>query len=258
MEKITKTFGLLAILASFTCTSCSSHKTTQLSDAPVAVIEQVGNDKVVTADIHAFKDTVDILLSSIAGKLEIIPLETKSEALFSWGKIAISDNYIGVSTSSPASFKLFDRKGKYLRDIGTMGNGPGEYRMIYSSQIDEKNGKIYILPWQTRNLLVFGLDGTVYPPIPFPEGSENERYWAPKGVFNVNGDGTITVAALPLGGSDPLWKQDMEGNLIKNIDIPVTIGQVDFSSEMEAGMNMGDFDPFRMVFGSKSNNPLCQ
>ena len=257
MKKLTKTFGVFAILASFAYISCSSPKTTQLSDSPVAIVEQVGNDKIITADIHAFKDTVDILLSSIAGKLEIIPLESKIEAFFKYGTLSISDNYIGIRTNEPASFKLFDRKGNYLRDIGMRGNGPGEYRNIYSATIDEKNGKIYILPWQTSTLLVFGLDGTRYPSIPFPIGEEGMQYYAPKGIFRVNEDATVTVAVLPVvGTASYVWTQDIQGNLIKSIGVPASIEYVDYSSEIAAGNNTGDFDPFWMIYGNKSNDPL--
>ena len=35
-------------------------------------------------------------------------------------------------------FKLFDRAtGKFLRNIGNIGRGPGEYRYISMAQIDE-------------------------------------------------------------------------------------------------------------------------
>ena len=62
----------------------------------------------------------------------------------------ITENYIGIRQRGNGAFKLFDRKGKYLGNIGNVGGGPGEYKNLYSEAIDEKNGWIYLasLGWK--------------------------------------------------------------------------------------------------------------
>ena len=225
---------------------------------PNIVAERVmmGKDEVVVADISAFRDTVTLPLSVLTEKLEIIRLDNSDGALFSWGKVFLSENYIGIAASDPTSFKLFERKtGKYLRDIGTVGNGPGEYRMIYSAQIDENAGNIYILPWQATQLLVFGIDGSHKEPIPFPTATEKSRYWSGKGRFHVSPDGVLAMTTLPFF---PVyaWQQDLKGNLLAEVERTESMGRVDFSSEVEAGKNTGAFDPFLTIYNNESNDLL--
>lgn len=63
-------------------------------------------------------------------------------------------------------FKLFDRKGKFLCDVGAFGGGPGEYRRRNDIQLDEENGRILILPFQTRQLVMYNLQGEYIKSIP--------------------------------------------------------------------------------------------
>jgi hypothetical protein len=146
--------------------------------------------------------------------------------------------------------KLFDRKGNYLRDIGHEGRGPGEYMMLYSAAIDEKNETIYVMPWMTDQLLAFGIDGTPKEPVKLAHNS-------PKGVFNVNADGTFSIAIVPVGDASVwAWTQDAEGNVVNEIANPKAGQPIDFSSEIGAGKNNGEFDPFLMMFGNKDNDTL--
>ena len=95
--------------------------------------------------------------------------------------------------------KLFDKNGTFLRQIGGLGQGPGEYTNIYDAQIDEVNNRIYMLPWTSNQLLVFDLDGNILPPIPLPAR-------VPKGVFLVDTKkNLLTMGILPF--------QDLENNL---------------------------------------------
>ena len=231
----------------------AGHATAQktvLSGNPVA--EKVKSDgvEIISADVNAFRNTVTMPLSELAGPLEIVRLETRNEALFEYGQVFLTDNYIGIATSNPRSFKLFDRKGKYLRDIGHEGRGPGEYGMIYSAAIDEASQTIYIMPWQATELLVFGIDGTIKELVKL-------AYRAGKGVFNVNPDGTLSVAVVPAFGSSPswVWTQDRAGKVIN--EVPVPDGrQMDFNSEIGAGRNTGRFDPFLMMYNNPGNDNL--
>ena len=208
--------------------------------------------EMIVADITAFRDSVALPLSMFVENLEIIPLDSRNEALFDNGKVFISDNHIGIATTTPRSFKLFDRKGNYLRDIGHEGRGPGEYRMIYSAAIDEASETIYILPWQTDVLLAFGLDGEHKPTVRLAHNS-------PKGVFNINADGTFSFAVLPIGNR-PVWAwiQDAEGNVSGEIPNPDPGRYLEYSSEIAAGRNAGGFDPFLTIYGNQSNDTLAR
>ena len=140
----------------------------------------------------------------------------------------------------PTSFKLFDKDGKYLNDIGTAGRGPNEYRNIYWAQIDEGSGRVFILPWPGDRILVYGLDGSFRPSIPL-------AYDSPKGVFRVNPDSTISVGVLPFenGRKDSgfVWNQDMQGNLIAQVAAAPFRIKPDFSNEITSGSGTR-FSPF--------------
>uniref|UniRef100_S0DDG4 6-bladed beta-propeller n=1 Tax=termite gut metagenome TaxID=433724 RepID=S0DDG4_9ZZZZ len=206
----------------------------------------------VSADITAIKDTITMPLSSLVESLEIISLDNRDEALFQYGNVFLSDNHIGISTTNPRSFKLFDRKGKYLRDIGREGRGPGEYLMIYSAAIDEKSETVYILPWNATEMLAFGIDGTI-------KNSVKLAYKAPKSVFNLNSDGTISFAVVPVGNTPVwAWTQDREGNVVNKIANPKAGQPIDFNSEITAGKNTGEFDPFLLMYGNESNDALSR
>ncbi len=240
---------LLLCIAATVC-GCGSRRSSLEGD-PVAERVIVDGIEVISADVSAFTSSVTIPLSELAGPLEIVRLETRNEALFSYGKVYLTDNYIGILTSAPTTFKLFDRKGKYLRDIGHEGRGPGEYGNIYSAAIDEASQTIYIMPWSAEVLLAFGIDGTIKEPVKL-------AHRAAKGVFKVNPDGTFSVAVVPAFGSSPswVWTQDREGNIIH--EVPVPDGRrMDFSSEIFAYMNTGEFDPFLMMFGNTDSDYLA-
>ena len=225
---------------------------------PVAERVKIGNDELIVCDIYAIKDSAAIPLSSLIEKFEIIRLDNVREALFQYStNINISDNYIGLGTS-PVSFKLFDRKGKYLRQIGSEGRGPSEYLNMYDTQISEANGEVYILPWNSNRILRYGIEGDAREPVMFPFQSGSGRYNSPKGRFNVNPDGTVSVATLPMGRTLWAWIQDKDGNFLNKKELKEQI-RVDFSSEMSASNNTtGEFHPFMMVYGSESNDSLFQ
>lgn len=167
-----------------------------------------GGDTVVVCDASSVKESVVIPLSKLVDSLEIVRLENLDMALVKPVCVEVADNYIGVNCYS--SYKLFTRKGKYLTDIGRKGQGPGEYWAAYDSQIDEKNDRIYLMPWRTKNLYVYDLKGTFLNAIPLP-------YLTHKAVIKVNvKERQLSVLQLPFGeGNEPLaWTQDFEGRII--------------------------------------------
>lgn len=89
----------------------------------------------------------DITLSSIAGEMSLIQLEDSDEALVKYWKWAISPNYIVIMQGATQPAKLFDRSGKYIGTVGSVGKGPGEYSMIYECAIDEPHDAIYLTSW---------------------------------------------------------------------------------------------------------------
>lgn len=140
MNKTTKLLG--GLLITTIATSCGTGGTNQsaqandpLANSPiVGQYVQVGTDKVMSCDQKLLADTVRIPLSFFAEELEIVKLDNRDEALVGQTGMTISDNYILMHGRQPNPFKLFDRKGNFLTNIGTIGQGPGEYQMVYDAK----------------------------------------------------------------------------------------------------------------------------
>lgn len=53
----------------------------------------------------------------------------------------------------------FSREGKFIRNIGRIGKGPGEYLGFRDFTVNEKDQKLYVLTNWTREILIYGFDG---------------------------------------------------------------------------------------------------
>jgi hypothetical protein len=86
-------------------------------------------------------------MSSIFRKTRAIRLEETDYAVI--GRInnmQVFDNYIFILDSDKAKkLFIFDKNGKYLRQIGSLGQGPGEYIELTDFCLDTINRGIYIL-----------------------------------------------------------------------------------------------------------------
>lgn len=181
-------------------------------------------------------------ISELAAEPEFIALDSRVEAFATGYNYAFSDHYICIGASMRGPAKLYDRAtGKFLCDVGTIGRGPGEYLNTYGApRIDEEDGTIWLLPWQTKTLLGFDIaTGKFKKEVPL-------KYGVPKGQFSVDSKaGTVTVAALPFRDLVPMiaWQQDMLGNVLWEIPSGHLTLTPDFSNEIESNGNVeGAFD----------------
>ena len=162
----------------------------------------------------------DILLSDWVGEPEFIALDSSDpEALIDGGEITVSDRYIGIYSPMETPFKLFDRAtGKFLRNVGNIGRGPGEYTGISFAQIDETGGKVWISTLNTNKVYSYDIStGRLSEDLPLAyegNGNPNQGY-----NFVVDSKArTVTIAGVPYDNSCPAaWCQDMQGNVIWEI-----------------------------------------
>lgn len=97
-----------------------------------------------------------IPLSYLSSKLEYIPLETDSACLIRRiSDISVSDSFLFVSDYN--RLLLFNWDGKFIRQIGSSGRGPGEYLRVRDFDIDVDNEEVYIL--EGRKVLVYNFNG---------------------------------------------------------------------------------------------------
>ena len=229
-----------------------------------AKIVEVNGNKVIDCNISEVSDTIDLPLSAIVDKCEMILLETNEESLFkSVQNIGVSENYIAVHSRGRMPIKLFDRKGKFIRNIGAIGRGPGEFTSLYGMQIDEPANKIYLTPFaRAKKLIVYSLNDEILPPVPLVYQQSKCKIYVEKDV--------VTVLSMPFKHKDiepiPIaYQQTIGGELIKEIKTPKHLvinpvnekGQfVGFNSEISSSHNAGAYDLFTMTWGKEGLDTL--
>ena len=204
--------------------SCSLQDSSKLG----VVAERKG--ELIVCDPSLINKTITIPLSFFTEELQMVKLDNADEALVKESKVEMSENYILVKNSEQIPYKLFDKKtGKYITNIGSYGQGPGEYRAVYDQQLDEENNRIYLLPWDLKKIFAYDLKGNFLEAIPL-------CFNVPKGHMKVDTKaGTVIVSALPFEGTKAVvWQQTLKGELLKSVEPGHLAVQPDFSNEMGA------------------------
>lgn len=98
----------------------------------------------------------EITLSEIADDITYIPLDNSFPiSLIYDPRYFVNDNiYLSAYQSG---VMIFDRKGKLIRRIGSIGRGPGEYAHYFNFSVDDKSGTVYVL--DARVIRVFSKTG---------------------------------------------------------------------------------------------------
>ena len=224
----------LAVMA-IALAACSggNGKIVSLEDMPVVTHQEVRDGQEITVcNLELIEDTIDLPLSYFVEDLQMVKLDNRDEALVGKGRVSVSENYLLVAKSSNVPYKLFRRDGSFVGTVGSIGQGPGEYTMIYDVQIDEKSGRIYMLPWNATSILVYDLQGKFEKSIPLNKKYEKLR--VPKGRIKVDAENNrIGVVLLPFDYLPVVaWVQDMEGNVISETSTEHFKVAPDFSNEV--------------------------
>lgn len=229
-----------------------------------ARIEKINGNKLINCNMHEVQDTIDLLWSDIAENCEFIPLETNKNSLFERVyHIGISDHYLAIHSYGQMPIKLFARDGKFIRDIGSVGHGPGEFTSLYGVQLDEAANRLYLAPFANANkLLAYSLDNKYVADIPL-------KYQQTKFYAYVHNE-IVTVLSMPFKnmGGEPIplaYQQTLDGKLIQEvkgsdaqlIDPRNEQGQfVGFNNEISSSFNSGAYDSFIMRWGGEAADTL--
>ena len=134
-------------------------------------------------------NTATISLSSLVDNCILVQLETAEEAYFKSWYTTVTEKYIGIR-SERAPYKLFDHSGKFLGNVGSIGNGPGEWTIsLYDDIIDDKNELIYLSSFMSDKILVYSTSGQFIKDIVAPH-----RLQKPKMFLS---DNVLTVIHMP-------------------------------------------------------------
>ena len=140
-------------------TSGQKSKEMKTDDGSITTVETAGS-KLTICDLSLVKDTIEVPLSEFVEDCRIVRFETSEEAYFKAWFINATDNYIGIRQGDRGVFKLFDRNGKFLYNVGSVGSGPGEYdTTLYDECIDEKNGHIFFTPFVGKRIMMYDING---------------------------------------------------------------------------------------------------
>lgn len=249
------------ILVMVLFTSCAERGVAireRMDELPV-VAEHVliDGDTVIVCHPEMFTDSIALPLSHFVEDLEIIPLETNDEAYVRSTGVYVTDNYFLLHSSRNMPFKLFTRDGKFVCNIGSSGNGRGNYGQVYDFQMDEKHNRIYIMPWSARELLVYDMQGQFQGYIPLNQPGEQMITYG-KPVFRVDGEREeITVASIPWKRNQHIvWVQDFKGNVLRELTSnPFQVSDT-YSVETYSRQNTGAFDFSVLEYYPQRNDTL--
>ena len=251
----------MIILVMVLFTSCAERGVAireRMDELPV-VAERVliDGDTVIVCHPEMFTDSIALPLSHFVEDLEIVPLETSDEAYVRSTGVYVTDNYFLLHNSRNMPFKLFTRDGKFVCNIGSSGNGRGNYGQVYDFQMDEKHNRIYIMPWSARELLVYDMQGQFQGYIPLNQPGEQMITYG-KPVFRVDGEREeITVASIPWKRNQHIvWVQDFKGNVLRELTSnPFQVSDT-YSVETYSRQNTGAFDFSVLEFYPQKNDTL--
>ena len=106
----------------------------------------------------------DTVISSFNDYFEVtecLPLEGPVESQVSFARRIefFEDEYYVFSSNGNVGLFVFDKNGKFVRQIGNKGNGRGEYSNILDFSIDKKNRRILMICNRCSLVKIFTLDG---------------------------------------------------------------------------------------------------
>lgn len=199
-------------------------------------------DTVVFCREADVKEIITLPLSDIVDSLEIIKLDNREEALIGSYALLIGEHYIGARYAGKP-YKLFTRQGRFVCDVGAVGQGPGEYTNLYDSQIDDKYDRIYLLPWPDRKILVYDLKGDYLHDIPLP-------FLMNKGAIRVDTERQrvcVTQMAFEDAPDPAVWVQDFKGNVLYRNDAASLKIWPDYSNEFSISSRIGGYISFSFL-----------
>ena len=158
----------------------------------------------VFIDLHQ-KSESKLNVSEFADTVMYIPLETNSKSFLKRViQIQITDKYIFINGRD--QLLLFSREGKFIRQIGKKGKGPGEHLLIFGFVVVQDT--VYISSSGNRSLLKYNVNGNFLEGL--PTLSQLPR-------FNVTPDNRI-VSYIDISGRLVFFDRKLKGDATITID----------------------------------------
>ena len=132
--------------------SCNQTKYSELPEYPVDITQDIS-----------------LPLSEIIEEITAIEPELTDESLIvnNYGGSSITrmirtENNIIVAMGglgAPNTALVFHKDGKFIRSVGSRGQGPGEHNTLQNVAFDDRNSHLYILSYRPNKIICYHLDG---------------------------------------------------------------------------------------------------
>ena len=215
--KILLFFSILLLLVNCNQTKDNSSSSSFWDDCNViAELSISDNDTIIICDFDKIIKNKNVPLDLLVDSLVTIPIHNfNDEGLIGYRLLPIhfSDNYFCISAYSHFPLKLYDKNGFFVRNIGNIGQGPGEYAVVDNIYMDEKHDRIYILPFSVDYILEYDFMGNFYGNIPL---YETNMYGS---SFRVDIDEKQILFIKPVSKVTKycVWIQNFSGEIIQGI-----------------------------------------
>lgn len=152
------TISICIILA-----SCSTHTENKqvagMNNSVPGTKKSLVKD-IIEIDIDKVQIEDKLFLSSIFSKAKVIVLETTPKSLIGRiSKMVTSDSLLFLLDKTAKELILFDKEGNFVRRVGQVGKGPGEFASISDFTVDLDNRMIYVLDQTTQRILQYDFGG---------------------------------------------------------------------------------------------------
>ena len=182
---------LLCIALSVSCSGKKQSAAEAVSDT-IPTVEVAEDVNIRPADKHVpFYDEIgkyDNNLSSIASGVRFVKLD--DEPLFRdflIHDVQQCDSFLFLLGGE--HIFMYDASGKFLRQIGRKGQGPGEYVNLNAPlQLDEKNRVLYVADGYTSRFLSYDFDGNLLKDIRYANSEWRQAYLLDSVTVMVNTD----------------------------------------------------------------------
>lgn len=204
----------------------------------IAYKTNINGNEVVICPVNKVSDTIQLQLSSLIESCEVVKLQNITDALFdrAW-HTEVSENYICIKSYGQLPVKLFDKNGQFLRNIGSVGRGPGEYSTLNGLQFNQKGDMLFLLPFgNARKILVYDVSGNQIKDIPLVFTQRKfKAFFSP--------DSIITVLSMPFENDSAIcYQQTFDGKLIQKISPPSYLINQSFDGEIFTNYLTPEYD----------------
>ena len=143
------------------------------------------NTKVYAVNFDTIKMKHDFCYSNLFDSVTIIRLDNAQVMIGSIDKMDLyKDKLIILDERMAKGVFVFDKRGNFIRKIGSVGFGPEEYAACTDFAVDSQNSIIYIYDWVGKKIYLYNIDtGNYLRTIRLENGTEIHRIWCNSGML---------------------------------------------------------------------------